>query len=61
MMDEWTRSVFEWLTLDYSFDEIAHHLGMDTKILRNKYNRHVKALVKQVTGGRADRSWPSQA
>jgi len=53
MMDEWTRTVFEWLTLDYTFDEIAHHLGMNTKVLRNKYNRHVSALIKRV-GGRRD-------
>lgn len=52
LMDEWTRSVFEWLTLDYTFDEIARHLDMDTRILRNKYNRHVKALVMEVAGRR---------
>ncbi len=48
MMDAWTRTVFEWLALDYSFDEIARHLGMHTKALRNKYNRHVGALIKQL-------------
>jgi len=47
-MDEWTRSVFEWLTLDYSFEEIARHLGMNVRVLRNKYNRHLKALMKQI-------------
>jgi len=52
MMDGWTRAVFEWLTLDYSFDEIARHLGVSTKVLRNKYNRHVSALIKQVGGRR---------
>lgn len=51
LMDEWTRSVFEWLTLDYSFDEIARHLGMSPKVLRNKYNRHVSALIKRVCAG----------
>jgi DNA-directed RNA polymerase specialized sigma24 family protein len=59
IMDDWTRSVFQWLTLDYSFDEIARHLGMNTKVLRNRYNRHLKALMKEVAaehdgrGGRA--------
>lgn len=52
LMDEWTRSVFEWLTLDYTFDEIARHLGMSPKVLRNKYNRHVNALIKQAGGKR---------
>ena len=51
-MDEWTRSVFEWLTLDYTFDEIARHLRMNPKVLRNKYNRHLNALIKRVGGGR---------
>jgi DNA-directed RNA polymerase specialized sigma24 family protein len=50
LMDEWTRSVFEWLTLDYSFGEIARHLRMNTKAVRNKYNRRLKALVEQVAG-----------
>jgi DNA-directed RNA polymerase specialized sigma24 family protein len=52
LMDEWTRSVFEWLTLDYSFDEIAHHLGVNVKVLRNRYNRHVAVLMKEVTSKR---------
>ncbi|HEV2764386.1 MAG TPA: hypothetical protein VGV38_15505 [Pyrinomonadaceae bacterium] len=55
-MDEWTRGVFEWLALDYSFDEIARHLRMNVKALRNKYNRRLTALMKQVNvqpgGGR---------
>lgn len=52
LMDEWTRSVFEWLTLDYTFDEIARHLGMSPKVLRNKYHRHVNALIEQAGGKR---------
>jgi hypothetical protein len=60
MMDEWTRAVFQWLTLDYTFDEIARHLGMDTKVLRNKYNRHVKALIKQLGRGREGRDYGSE-
>ena len=51
-MDEWTRDVFEWLALDYSFDHIARHLGMNVKVLRNRYNRHLTSLMKQI-GGRA--------
>lgn len=55
LMDGWTRTVFEWLTLDYTFDEIARHLGMNTKVLRNRYNRHVSALVRQVRGWSEER------
>jgi predicted regulator of amino acid metabolism with ACT domain len=47
-MDDWTRNVFEWLTLDYSFKEIAQHLGMNHKVLRNKYDRHIRALIRQI-------------
>lgn len=56
LMDEWTRSVFEWLTLDYTFDEIARHLGMNTKVLRNKYNRRVNALIDELGVRREGRS-----
>lgn len=49
-MDEWTRGVFEWLTLDYSFDDIARHLGMNAKAVRNRYNRHLATLLRQLEG-----------
>ncbi len=49
-MDEWTRGVFEWLALDYSFDDIARHLDMDVKVLRNRYHRHLTSLMKQIKG-----------
>ncbi|MCA1636709.1 MAG: hypothetical protein LC802_24350 [Acidobacteria bacterium] len=49
-MDEWTRSVFEWLALDYNFDDIARHLGTDVKVLRNRYNRRLTSLMKQIRG-----------
>lgn len=60
MMDEWTRTVFQWLTLDYTFDEIARHLNMDTKVLRNKYNRHVKTLIKRLGRGREGHDYGSE-
>ncbi len=47
-MDEWTRNVFEWLTLDYSFEEIGRHLGVNAKVVRNRYNRHLAMLLKQI-------------
>jgi DNA-directed RNA polymerase specialized sigma24 family protein len=52
-MDEWTRAVFQWRTLDYSFDEIARHLGMNVKVLRNRYNRHLTSLINKVGGSRS--------
>ncbi len=49
-MDQWTRGVFEWLTLDYSFDDIARHLGMNAKVVRNRYHRHLVTLMKHIEG-----------
>jgi DNA-directed RNA polymerase specialized sigma24 family protein len=43
-MDSWTRDVFEWLTLDYSFEEIGRHLGMNPKAVRTRFYRHVERL-----------------
>lgn len=60
MMDDWTRAVFQWLTLDYTFDEIARHLGVNTKVLRNKYNRHVSALIKRVGVRREGHNYESE-
>lgn len=56
LMDDWTRKVFEWLALDFTFEEIGRHLGMNTEALRNRYRRHVNALIKQVGGGRDGRN-----
>jgi AraC-like DNA-binding protein len=47
-MDEWTRNIFEWLTLDYTFDDIARRLGMNSRVVRTKYNRHLDRLMKQI-------------
>lgn len=54
MMDDWARFVFELLTLDYTFDDIAGHLGMNAKVLRNRYNRRLKALMKEVAAKHDD-------
>jgi hypothetical protein len=47
-MDGWTRDVYEWLTLGYTFDEIARHLGMSYTVLNNKYHRRIESLTKQI-------------
>lgn len=47
-MDEWTRAVYEWLTLGYTFDEIGRQLGLSDKALSNKYHRRLEILMKQV-------------
>ncbi|HZI19286.1 MAG TPA: sigma-70 family RNA polymerase sigma factor [Pyrinomonadaceae bacterium] len=52
-MDPWTREVFEWLTLDYSFEEIARHLGAKPKAVRNRFYRRLERLRAALEGRRA--------
>jgi DNA-directed RNA polymerase specialized sigma24 family protein len=47
-MDEWTRRVFEDLTLGYTFEEIGPRIGQDPRFVRNKFNRQIKRLGKQI-------------
>ncbi len=47
-MDPWTRNVFEWLTLDYTFNDIGLHLGLNPKVVRTKYHRRLARLMKQI-------------
>jgi hypothetical protein len=48
-MDEWTRMIFHWRTLDFTFDEIGRHLGENPKVVRNRYDRRVSRLIKSMT------------
>ncbi|MEP7340849.1 MAG: hypothetical protein ABI977_24170 [Acidobacteriota bacterium] len=48
-MDDWTRRVFEYLTLGFTFDEIAHEVGGNGHAIRVRYDRQVKLLTKQLT------------
>lgn len=43
-MDDWTRCVFEWLTLDYTFEEIGRHLGINPKVVRTRFYRNLQRL-----------------
>ena len=47
-MDDWTRAVFEWLTLDYTFDDIARQLNEKPKAVSNKFHRRIERLIKQM-------------
>lgn len=47
-MDDWTRRVFEYLTLGFSYDEIAAQMGGNGHAIRVKYDRHVKALAQRL-------------
>lgn len=47
-MDDWTRRVFEYLTLGFSYDEIAAELGGNGNAIRVKYDRQIKALAQRL-------------
>ncbi len=47
-MDDWTRSIFEWLTMGYTFEEIANHLKANSQVVRNKYRRHIEQLTRRI-------------
>jgi DNA-directed RNA polymerase specialized sigma24 family protein len=47
-MDGWTRRVFEYLTLGFTYDEIALHLGGNGHAIRVKYDRQIKAIAQRV-------------
>lgn len=53
LMDEWTRNVFEWLSLNYSFEEIGQHLGADPKVVRNRFHRQLARISRRLNA-RAD-------
>ncbi len=62
-MDDWTRAVFEWLTLDHTFDDIARQLNEKPKAVSNKFHRRIERLLKQLndapaTDARARRKQP---
>lgn len=50
-MDDWTRRVFEYLTLGFSYDEIAAELGGNGHAIRVKYDRQIKALAQRLNRG----------
>jgi hypothetical protein len=46
-MDEWTREVYEGLTLGYTFTEIGRQIGLSGKALSNKFRRRIESLMEQ--------------
>lgn len=47
-MDDWTRRVFEYQTLGFTFDEIASQMGGNGHAIRIRYDRQIKLLTKQL-------------
>lgn len=47
-MDDWTRRVFEYLTLGFSYDEMAVQMGGNGNAIRVKYDRQIKALAQRL-------------
>ncbi len=48
-MDDWTRRVFEYQTLGFTYDEIASELGGNGHAIRVRYDRQIKLLTKQLS------------
>jgi DNA-directed RNA polymerase specialized sigma24 family protein len=51
-MDDWTRRVFEYLALDYSYEQIAKEIGGNGHAIRMKYDRKLQALAQQLNAGK---------
>lgn len=47
-MDDWTRRVFEYLTLGFTYDEIAAQMGGNGHALRMRFDRQIKQLTKRL-------------
>ncbi len=47
-MDDWTRRVFEYQALGFTYDEIAAELGGNGHTIRVKYDRQIKALAQRL-------------
>ena len=47
-MDDWARRVFEYLTLGFTYDEIARELGGNGHAIRIKFDRQIQALSKRL-------------
>ncbi len=50
-MDDWTRRVFEYLALDFTYDQIAAELGGNGHAVRMKYDRKLQALAQRLNAG----------
>jgi hypothetical protein len=48
LMDEWTREVFELLALGHSFEFIARAHGTHSNLVRSKFHKQMKRLMKKV-------------
>lgn len=47
-MDDWTRRVFEYQTLGFSFEEIAAELGSNGHAVSVRFNRQIEQLAKRL-------------
>jgi hypothetical protein len=47
-MDDWMREVFELLVLGHTFEEIGRLRDQNGHALGNKFNKHLKRLMKQI-------------
>ena len=46
--DDWTKEIFEWLILGYSFEELTAKFGMKANRLRSKWSKSMSRLRKEI-------------
>ena len=51
-MDDWMRRVFEYLALDFTYDQIGAELGGNGHAIRMKYDRKLQALAQRLNAGK---------
>ncbi len=47
-MDDWTRTVFEYQVLGYTFAEMSPALGQSGHVIRTKFGKKLKKLTRQL-------------
>lgn len=52
-MDDWTRRVFEFLTLGFTYDQIAAEIGGNGHAVRVRYDRQLAAIAKRLNSSQA--------
>ena len=55
-MDDWTRRVFEYLALDFTYDQIAAELSGNGHAIRMKYDRKLQALAQRLNAKKGESS-----
>lgn len=47
-MNEWTRTVFDFHKLGYSFEEMVPQLGAAANVIRSRYSKNIARLAREI-------------